>query len=27
VSDNMLCNVFKDVTMKELFVIDGNANY
>jgi len=27
VSDNMLCNVFKDVAMKELLVIDGNANY
>jgi len=27
VSDNMLCNLFKDVAMKELLVIDGNANY
>jgi len=27
VSDNVLCNVFKDVAMKELLVVDSNANY
>jgi len=26
VSDNVLCNVFKDVAMKELLAIDSNAN-
>jgi len=27
VSDNVLCNVFKDVAMKELLAIDSNTNY
>jgi len=26
VSDNVLCNVFKDVALKELLAIDSNAN-
>jgi len=27
VSDNVLCNVFKDVAMKELLAIENNASY
>ena len=27
VSDNVLCNVLKDVAMKELLVIENNASY
>ena len=27
VSDNVLCNVFKDVAIKELLAIDSNASY
>jgi len=27
VTDNVLCNVFKDVAMKELLVIENNASY
>jgi len=27
VSDNVLCNVFKDVAMKELLAIEINASY
>ena len=27
VSDNVLCNVFKDVAMKKLLAIENNASY
>jgi len=26
-SDNVLCNVFKDVAVKELLTVDSNASY